>query len=65
MNHNLNCCVKHGCYYGQEYRCPIWLGYEKQLHFCDDCRFRYNNNLPCLPIVGEQVIENRRMEVSS
>jgi hypothetical protein len=64
MKHQLNCCVKHGCYYGQEHNCPVWLGYEKQSHFCDDCRIKRSGNIPCLPTVGEQVIENRRMEIS-
>lgn len=35
--HTRHCCVHHGCKYGEEDSCPVYLGYKQQEFRCQDC----------------------------
>lgn len=35
--HTEHCCVVHGCKYGEEESCPVWLGWKPQSFPCEDC----------------------------
>ncbi len=52
--HTEHCCIEHGCKYGEEDACPVWLGYKPQSYPCESCEPGEEN----LPSAGE--IEKRR-----
>lgn len=35
--HTEHCCIEHGCKYGKEDSCPVYLGYKKQTYRCEIC----------------------------
>lgn len=58
--HTRHCCVRHGCKYGEEDSCPVWLGYVNQENPCEQC----NTELPSRPekkILDQRVAEAKDM----
>lgn len=35
--HTRHCCRIHGCKYGEENSCAVWLGYKSQEFSCESC----------------------------
>lgn len=60
--HTRHCCKVHGCKYGENDHCPVWLGYEDQSTPCDLCdSFPLQiTSVDKLPEISEEELSNRR-----
>jgi hypothetical protein len=43
--HTRHCCKEHGCKYGEEDSCPVYLQYTKQENLCELCKYGYGDEL--------------------
>ena len=55
--HTEHCCAKHGCKYGEEDTCPVWLGYSVQTYGYWDGHEQHP-----IPVISEEEFEKRRKE---
>lgn len=66
--HTEHCCRIHGCKYGQEDSCPVWLGYKAQNYVCEYCYDSvYDEDyeplgLDSVPKVSDKEFRKRRLE---
>lgn len=59
--HTEHCCRNHGCKYGQEDSCPVWLGYKLQSYACETCDvFDGIDKLEKVPKVKATTFRERR-----
>ena len=53
--HTEHCCAEHGCKYGEEDFCPVWLGYKRQSYGYWD-----GEQVHPIPSITDEVFQKRR-----
>ena len=53
--HTEHCCAEHGCKYGEEDFCPVWLGYKRQSYGYWD-----GEQVHPIPSITDEIFQKRR-----
>jgi len=56
--HTEHCCCHHGCKFGEDDFCSVWLGYKNQSYKCEFCHESDEK-------VTEKEFERRRIEAEN